>query len=174
MPGRPRAYVNNFVSGNVSVLNLANDTVIDTIRTSPLPAAGSQEEINRVGAEVFFSSRGQFNRPANATVSTDERLSSEGWQSCSSCHFKGLTDGVIWQFGTGPRKSVPLNATFNPNDRAQQRVLNYSAIFDEVQDFDGEHPQRLRARARWLPRRRVQDPAAAAPTRRRSTRTTAC
>ena len=90
VPGRPRAYVNNFVSGNVSVLNLANDTVIDTIRTSPLPAAGSPEEINRVGAEVFFSSRGHFNRPANATVSTDERLSSEGWQSCSSCHFKGL------------------------------------------------------------------------------------
>ena len=31
---------------------------------------------------------------------------------------------------------MPLNATFNPADRAQQRVLNYSAIFDEVEDFD--------------------------------------
>ena len=66
----------------------------------------------------------------------DERLSSEGWQSCSSCHFKGLTDGVVWEFGVGPRKSVPLNATFNPHNPADQRVLNYSAIFDEVEDFD--------------------------------------
>jgi YVTN family beta-propeller protein len=136
VPGRPRAYVTNFVSGNVSVLDLASDTVIDSIRTSPLPAAGSNEEVVRAGAEVFFSSRGNFNRPAGATVSTTERLSSEGWQSCSSCHFKGLTDGIIWSFNTGPRKSVPLNATFNPNDRNQQRVLNYSAIFDEVQDFE--------------------------------------
>src|SRR5204863_6802568 len=70
------------------------------------------------------------------TNSLRDRLSSEGWQSCSSCHFKGLTDGVIWQFNAGPRKSVPLNATFNPHNRAQQRVLNYSAIFDEVEDFE--------------------------------------
>jgi YVTN family beta-propeller protein len=136
VPGRPRAYVTNFVSGNVSVLNLANDSVIDTIRTSRLPAPGSPEEVTRAGAEVFFSSRGNFNRPAGATVSTSERLSSDGWQSCSSCHFKGLTDGVVWQFNTGPRKSVPLNATFNPSNRTQQRVLNYSAIFDEVEDFE--------------------------------------
>ena len=46
-----------------------------------------------------------------------------------------MTDGVVWQFGAGPRKSVPLNATFNPHNRGQQRVLNYSAIFDEVEDF---------------------------------------
>src|SRR5207237_3702697 len=31
---------------------------------------------------------------------------------------------------------MPLNATFNPHNRAQQRVLNYSAIFDEVEDFE--------------------------------------
>ena len=65
-----------------------------------------------------------------------ERLSSEGWQSCASCHFEGLTDGVVWEFGAGPRKSVPLNATFNPRNRNEQRVLNYSAIFDEVEDFE--------------------------------------
>jgi hypothetical protein len=47
-----------------------------------------------------------------------------------------LTDGVVWQFAAGPRKSVPLNATFNPFNRAQQRLLNYSAIFDEVEDFE--------------------------------------
>jgi YVTN family beta-propeller protein len=131
-----RAYVANFISRNVSVVDTRTDTVVKTIRTAPLPAAGSVEEVVAVGAEIFFSSRGNFNRPAGASVSTTDRLSSEGWQSCASCHFEGLTDSVVWEFGAGPRKSVPLNASFNPNNPADQRVLNYSAIFDEVEDFE--------------------------------------
>jgi YVTN family beta-propeller protein len=133
-----RAYTFNFVSRNVSVVDLTTDKVIAAIRTAPLSAPGSQDEVVEVGAEMFFSSRGNFNRPAaaGAGVSTSERLSSEGWQTCSSCHFRGLTDGIVWQFGTGPRKSVPLNASFNPNNQNEQRVLNYSAIFDEVEDFE--------------------------------------
>jgi YVTN family beta-propeller protein len=131
-----RAYVVNFVSRNVSVVDLTNDTVIAAIRTAPLPPPGSPEEVVSVGAEMFFSSRGNFNRPPNTVVSTNERLSSEGWQSCASCHFEGLTDAVVWEFGTGPRKSVPLNASFNPRNPNEQRVFNYSAIFDEVEDFE--------------------------------------
>jgi YVTN family beta-propeller protein len=131
-----RAYVVNFVSRNVSVVDLTNDSVVAVIRTAALPPAGSQEEVVAVGAEMFFSSRGNFNRPPQTVVSTTERLSSEGWQSCSSCHFEGLTDSVVWEFGVGPRKSVPLNASFNPRNPAEQRVFNYSAIFDEVEDFE--------------------------------------
>jgi YVTN family beta-propeller protein len=131
-----RAYVANFVSRNVSVVDLTNDQVLTVIRTAPLPPPGSPQEVVAVGAEMFFSSRGNFNRPAGTTVSTTERLSSEGWQSCSSCHFEGLTDGVVWEFGVGPRKSVPLNASFNPRNPNEQRVLNYSAIFDEIEDFE--------------------------------------
>jgi YVTN family beta-propeller protein len=131
-----RAWVNNFVSRNVTKVNLQNDTVIGTTRYAALPAPGSQEEVVAVGAEMFFSSRGNFDRPAGTTASTSERLSSDAWQSCSSCHFKGLTDSVVWAFGTGPRKSLPLNASFNPNDRNQQKILNYSAVNDEIEDFD--------------------------------------
>jgi len=130
-----RAYVGNFVSRNVSVVDLTNDSVIAVVSTSDLPASGSQGETNLVGAEMFFSSRGNFDT-IPGTNSLRDRLSSEGWQSCASCHFKGLTDGVIWQFGAGPRKSVPLNATFSPHNRTIQRVLNYSAIFDEIEDFE--------------------------------------
>ena len=129
-----RAYVWNFVSRNISVVDLRNDRVLRTIRVARLPAPGSPEEVVAVGAEMFFGSRGFFN-PAGST-SRSERLSSEGWQSCSSCHFKGLTDSVVWAFGTGPRKSLPLNASFNPNNRNEQKILNYSAVNDEIEDFD--------------------------------------
>lgn len=128
-----RAYIQNFVSHNVSVVDLTTDKVLKTISTAPGPAPGSPQETVAVGAEMFFSSRGNF---GTAGGPSSERLSSEGWQSCSSCHFKGLTDGVVWTFNAGPRKSVPLNPTFDPRNRSLQRILNYSAIFDEVQDFE--------------------------------------
>ena len=52
----------------------------------------------------------------------------------------------MWEFGAGPRKSVPLNATFNPRNRTEQRLLNYSAIFDELEDFEEQHAQHLGSR----------------------------
>ena len=131
-----RAYVANNVSGNVSVVNTSTDAVIKTIPTANRPASGSVDEELSVGAEMFFSSRGNFNHPAGTTVSTVQRLSSEGWQGCSSCHFNGWTDGVVWQFGSGPRKSVNLAGSFNPKNPNLQKILNYSAIFDEVEDFE--------------------------------------
>ena len=134
------AYVANFVSRNVSVVDLLSDSVHKVIKTTDLPKPGSKAEVALVGAEVFFSSRGRFDQPPGSKISTDGRLAQVGWQSCSSCHFKGFTDGVVWVFNTGPRKSVPLNGTFDPQDRkkdtSSQRVLNYSAIFDEVHDFE--------------------------------------
>jgi YVTN family beta-propeller protein len=131
-----RAYVANHVSGNVSVVNLLTDTVIKVVQTANLAPPGSLAERIAVGAEMFFSTRGHFNRPPGTTVSTDERLSSEGWQGCASCHFNGWSDGVVWQFASGPRKSVNLAGSFNPRRRAQQKILNYSGIFDGVHDFD--------------------------------------
>jgi YVTN family beta-propeller protein len=131
-----RAYVTNAVSGNVSIVNTVTDSVIKVVQTALVPPSGSLAEELSVGAEMFFSSRGHFNRPAGTAVSTDERLSSEGWQNCASCHFNGWTDGVIWQFPAGPRKSVNLAGSFNPGRRSQQKILNYSAIFDEVEDFE--------------------------------------
>ena len=130
------AYVANFVSRNVSVVDLTTDTVVASVPTGIFPSPGSPGEGILVGAEMFFSSRGHFDVIPGVTNSFRNRLSSEGWQSCASCHFDGLTDGIVWQFGAGPRKSVPLNSTFNPHNRSEQRLLNYSAIFDEVEDFE--------------------------------------
>lgn len=129
-PNNNKAFVMNYISRNVSVVNLDTDQVAQVIPITALPPPGSEDEQLHVGAEVFFSSRGVFD---GGKVN---RLSSEGWQNCASCHFAGLTDGNIWQFGSGPRKSVPLNVTWSPHNPDDQRVLNYSAIFDEVQDFE--------------------------------------
>ena len=130
------AFVMNYISRNVSVVDLGADAVTAVVKTTDLPIAGSQDEQLHVGKALFFSSRGDFVRPAGTTVSTSERLSSEGWQNCASCHFAGWTDGNIWSFNAGPRKSIPLNGTWSPHNPDDQRLLNYSAIFDEVQDFE--------------------------------------
>lgn len=129
------AYVLNYVSRNVSVVDLDSDRVIKVISTSAMPAPGSAEEKKLVGAELFFSSRGNFVNPTGLGNSRN-RLSEKGRQSCASCHPGGLTDGVVWQFNTGPRKTIAINGTFNPRNPADQRIMNASAIFDELQDAD--------------------------------------
>ena len=128
-----RAYVMNYISKDVSVIDLtaAPEAEIARIQSVDLPAAGSDGQKFLLGNELFNSSRGEFDE------GVAERMSNEGWQACSSCHPDGLTDGVVWAFASGPRKSVPLNGTFSPNNpTGDQRVLNYSAVFDELEDFE--------------------------------------
>ena len=133
-----RAYVRNFVSRNVSVVDLRPTR--SRRRSGPSrcrrPGLARRRSIS-VGAEMFFASRGQFDRPAGATgVSTSERLSSEGWQSCSSCHFNGPDRQRRVGFGTGPRKSLPLNASFNPADRDGAEDPQLLRRQRRVEDFE--------------------------------------
>ena len=128
-----RLYVMNYISKDVSVIDLtaSPEAEIARIQSAELPPAGSDGEKFLLGNQLFNSSRGAFDE------GVAERMSSEGWQACSSCHPDGLSDGVIWAFASGPRKSVPLNGTFSPrNPTGDQRVLNYSGIFDELEDFE--------------------------------------
>jgi YVTN family beta-propeller protein len=128
-----RAYVMNFISRDVTVIDLtaSPEKVLGTVQVADLPPAGSDNAITLLGNELFNTSVGQFDGGVTG------RMSNNGWQACASCHFEGLTDGVVWQFPAGPRKSIPLNATFSPKAAdTDQRVLNYSAIFDEVCDFE--------------------------------------
>ena len=128
-----RAYVLNYISKDISVIDLTVSPEVELarIQSADLPAAGSDGEKFLLGNELFNSSRGEFDE------GVAERMSNEGWQACSSCHPDGLSDGVVWAFAAGPRKSIPLNGTFSPsNPTGDQRVLNYSAIFDELEDFE--------------------------------------
>jgi len=128
-----RAYVYNFISKDVSVVDLTASPEAETgrIQSADLPAPGSDAAKFLTGNELFHTSRGEFDE------GVAERMSNEGWQACASCHPDGLSDGVVWAFASGPRKSVPLNGTFSlQNPTGNQRVLNYSAVFDELEDFE--------------------------------------
>lgn len=49
----------------------------------------------------------------------------------------GLTDNVTWYFARGPRQSTSLDGSFSSKDPADQRVFNWTAVFDELADFEG-------------------------------------
>ena len=128
-----RAYVMNYLSKDVSVVDLTQQPEAEMARlqSASLPAAGTQAATFLIGNYLFNSSVGTFDEGVSG------RLSAQGWQSCASCHPDGLSDGVVWAFAAGPRRTIPLNATFSPADPDHnQRVLNDSAIFDEIQDFE--------------------------------------
>ena len=133
-----RAYVTNFVSRNVSRRRPAATTsVIKTIRTAPLPAPGSPEEVDRGRrGDVLLLAR-QLQPAGGHAVSTDERLSQRGLAELRELPLQGPDRrrrlGVRRrpaQVGAAERDLQPAATA------AEQRILNYSAIFDEVEDFE--------------------------------------
>jgi YVTN family beta-propeller protein len=132
-----RAYTFNYVSRDVTIIDLVNDAAIRTVDTT----ASKGNPVVQFGKELFNTAMGPIdttNRKGDGTVDPKEgRMSDFGWCACVSCHINGLTDGVAWAFPSGPRVSVPMNWTFAPKSGQQtQRSLNWSAIFDEVADFE--------------------------------------
>ena len=131
-----RAYVMNEVSRDVSVVDLGTQAVIATVPTADLPAPGTEAAVIQIGKAVFNSSTGVNLPQLGPGGVIGKRLSANGWGACSACHPFGLTDGVVWIFASGPRRTLPLNGSFNPHDPQDAKVLNHSAIFDELQDFE--------------------------------------
>ena len=131
-----RAYVMNEVSRDVSVVDLATHTVIATVPVAELPAPGTEAATIQIGKAIFNSSTGVNLPQLGPGGVIGKRLSNNGWGACSACHPFGLTDGVVWIFASGPRRTIPLHASFNPRNPADAKILNHSAIFDELQDFE--------------------------------------
>jgi YVTN family beta-propeller protein len=147
-----RAYVMNYISRDVTAIDISPTTpvVIGTIPSAALPTPGTLEAALHRGHELFNTSIGPAGTDATAQAPAG-RMSDTGWGSCYSCHPNGLTDGVTWIFPDGPRQSISmestgehpqpptaqLNGNFAPVLPAfHQRVLNWSAVRDEVQDFE--------------------------------------
>jgi uncharacterized protein (TIGR03437 family) len=134
-----RAYVRNYISRDVTVLNLTTnpEAVLATLVSTAPPQPGTMDDMIQIGKELFNTSVGVFDPPAAGQPAVTGRMSMNGWGSCAACHPDGLTDNVVWIFASGPRRTVPLHATFAAGDPTQQRALNWSAIFDQVEDFEG-------------------------------------
>jgi YVTN family beta-propeller protein len=134
-----RAYVANENSRDLSVIDLASNTVIATVPTADLPAPGSNEARVLIGKAVFDSSSAvKLAAAGSAGLSgtvAPGKLSKEGWSSCFACHAFGKTDGITWIFASGPRRSSPLNWSFSPADATDIKLLNHSALNDNFQDF---------------------------------------
>jgi YVTN family beta-propeller protein len=139
-PADSRAYVMNYVSRDVSVLDLTKspETAIATMPSADLPAPGTSEALIHLGLELYNSSIGSFDPASPGKPPIVGRLSENGWGSCSACHPDGLSDNVVWIFPDGPRRTIPQHADFDPSDplRLTQRMLNWSAARDEVEDFE--------------------------------------
>jgi uncharacterized protein (TIGR03437 family) len=135
-----RAYVMNYVSRDISVIDLttAPERVTNTLRSANLPTPGTPEDMILIGKELYNTSVGEFDPPAQGQPAIVGRMSRAGWGSCATCHPYGLTDNVVWIFAAGPRRTIPQHTDFDLTDpnRRTQRALNWSAIFDEEEDFE--------------------------------------
>src|SRR6185503_963226 len=150
-----RAYVFNYVSRDVSVVDIdsASATVhteLARIASAAQPAEGTLEAIVQRGKELFNTSIGPAGTNENALPPAG-RMSDFGWGNCYNCHPRGLTDGVTWMFTDGPRQTISMENTgehpqtpdsmINSNGAPllpnfKQRILTWSAVRDEIQDFE--------------------------------------
>jgi hypothetical protein len=125
------AFVANDVTRNVTVLDFNTQAIAGGIAaasvesSSALPTVGSTEDSIRRGKRFFNTATGRW------------ALRGQGWNGCASCHIDGLTDNVTWFFARGPRQTTSLDGTFSKKDLNEQRVLNWTGIFDELADFEG-------------------------------------
>jgi YVTN family beta-propeller protein len=137
-----RAYIYAEVDSTLTSVNTELGSVLSEVPTAELPFVGSDEHNILLGKLVFFTSLGVppdlVGRDVRAvdTVPFRGLASNNGWSSCGSCHPDGLADGVTWSFITGPRQTLPLDASFSPINAADQRVFNWNAVQGSVTDFN--------------------------------------
>jgi cytochrome c peroxidase len=119
----------------VTIIDLNNNAPIKTVATTVVKG----DPVVQLGKELFNAAMGpidsSIHNPNGSVNPIQGRMSNSGWVACVSCHVNGLTDGVTWSFDTGPRVSIPLNGTFQKQGQGQ-RALNWSAVRDEVEDFE--------------------------------------
>jgi YVTN family beta-propeller protein len=135
-----RAYVMNYVSRDISVIDLtgAREQVMATVASAPLPAAGTLADTIQIGKELYNSSVGVFDPATPGGAPITGRMSNNGWGACSACHPNGYSDQVVWIFPAGPRRTIPQHTDFDPSvaARTTMRALNWSANRDEQEDFE--------------------------------------
>ncbi|MFK8032260.1 MAG: Ig-like domain-containing protein [Gammaproteobacteria bacterium] len=126
-----RLWSKNFLSRTLSRTNteqllsagdiqISSADSIATVTLENLPASVL------VGKRVFYNA-------------SDERMSSEGYISCATCHLDGGHDGRVWDF-TGRGEGLRNTTTLQGRGGVGHGNVHWSANFDEIQDF--EHDMR--------------------------------
>jgi YVTN family beta-propeller protein len=112
------AYVNNTLSGTVSVIDTQTYTVTEVITSTniPLPPLILQ------GKRLFHSSA----RP---------ELALARWISCNTCHIEGEQDGRTWQIRSGSLELVSRNTT-SLMGMIETYPLRWTAEWDESADSE--------------------------------------
>jgi YVTN family beta-propeller protein len=108
-----RIYVNNTLSGSVSVIDTAARRVIDTVAATDIPLTPR-----------LLNGKRLFNSSARASMARDR------WVSCATCHFDGGMDRRTWFFLDGPRNTTSLLGV------GQTLPLHWSGDLDELQDVE--------------------------------------
>ncbi|MFO0652831.1 MAG: hypothetical protein U0326_41830 [Polyangiales bacterium] len=114
------AFTVNEFTRNASAIDLTAQRVTGTAETVTLPPTANQAALR--GRRFFVTGLGRWS------------FKGQGWNSCESCHPDGLTDNVTWFFARGPRQTLSLDATHDA--MGNPRVMNWTAVFDEVADFE--------------------------------------
>ncbi|MBC7870123.1 MAG: hypothetical protein H7Y09_04740, partial [Chitinophagaceae bacterium] len=101
------AYIHNVIDGTITFLDARNLVVDDAL---PISSGTNIPADVLIGAELFHSA-------------DDSRLSANGWISCASCHFDGMSDGRVWQGWNTPvlydlGETAPYNWTGNWDELA--------------------------------------------------------
>lgn len=125
------AFVANYATRNLSVIDLANQEVAGlaagtpvTARSAPMPDDPAAKAVLE-GKRMFLTGLGRWS------------VKGQGFMACVNCHGDGLSDNVTHQSGRGWRQIPTLEATFNKKDPNDYRVNSWSATQDEVTDHEG-------------------------------------
>lgn len=124
------AFVANEHTRNVQVIDLAKGTLagvsdnqVVAARTSDLPTDPKALAV-RDGKYLFQSGLGRWS------------LGGQAWGACQSCHIDGLTDNVTWFIFRGPRQSPSIDAAISRKNPGEYKILNWTAVFDELSDYE--------------------------------------
>jgi len=120
---RPFALVIHDGTRALHVVDLAARTVAQRYRETP--ATPRVELALRADAHV---GRADF-----ATGLEVWSYQGEARSSCEACHPDGLSDGVVWEFARGPRRTLSLA---NTNVDGAPRLMLWTANIDEVHDVE--------------------------------------
>jgi hypothetical protein len=128
----------NYISRDVAVIDLTSspEAVMESMKSENLPAEGTKAAKIHIGKELYNTSIGEFDPPANGQPPIVGRMSKNGWGSCASCHTPfGLSDNVVdLRSGRGGRLQ---HTDFDQGDPTRKPYgLIWSAERDEQEGFE--------------------------------------